>query len=120
MSHFSRHLAVKVSETMHLRKHWLTEVRLVIEIKVQDSSVNAVQFEEAMNKVFDSLKLPRGFLGVFYGPQHENPGTFILVTKWEGSKGVVNNDSWLRESEESLQSMFGGKARIQSRRQMYS
>ncbi|KAK6369520.1 uncharacterized protein PV06_10837 [Exophiala oligosperma] len=92
----------------------------VIEIKVQDSSVNAVQFEEAMNKVFDSLKLPRGFLGVFYGPQHENPGTFILVTKWEGSKGVVNNDSWLRESEESLQSMFGGKARIQSRRQMYS
>lgn len=84
------------------------------------ASVNADAIAAAMNAVFDNVTLPEGFLGLFYGLQHENPETLMVVTKWATSKGVINNDSWLRESENRLQSILQGKAQIQSRRQMYA
>lgn len=90
---------------------------LVIEVHFSGSE-DAEELGTKFVAGFDSLKLPEGFLGYFYGPKYDDSNTFVIVTKWSSEEVMADNE-WAQNIEKCILDAFGRRSSIEKRQQMY-
>ncbi|KAK4940364.1 hypothetical protein LTR10_019470 [Elasticomyces elasticus] len=75
-------------------------------------------FVKSVDESLRKTSVPTGFLGSYSGPKSDDPDIFVVVTKWSSNQ-VLKDNSWSKESEESLLGLFPKGARIANRWQMH-